>query len=113
MVSGLLERLPAGLIGDGRALWPPLELLVRRLLEPQVAITLGLAVTSFGFWQLLKRGLTRRMLIATVATVCCYLALTMLVVGSAWCMSCGIPGSTRIGCRPSFCYASRLAARAS
>jgi hypothetical protein len=79
----LLQRLPADLIGDGHAYWPPLERLLRRLLEPQVAITLILSVVSFVLWQLLKRGFTRRILCVTAITVCCYLALATLVVGSA------------------------------
>jgi hypothetical protein len=79
----LLERLPAGLFGDDPALWPPLEYVLRRIVEPQVAITLGLSILSFGFWQVLKRGVTRRILLVTAGAVSCYLALTGLVVASA------------------------------
>ena len=79
----LLARLPAGLFGDDTALWPPLECLLRRLAEPQVAITLGLSIISFGLWQVLKRGVTRRILLVTAAAVSCYLALSALVIASA------------------------------
>lgn len=79
----LLERLPANLIGNGQSLWPPLEHLLRRLLEPQVAITLGLSVISFGLWQLLKQGFNRRILLVAAGAVGCYLALTGIVIASS------------------------------
>ena len=46
----LLAHLPASLLGDDHALWPPLDpaAAARR---PQVAITLGLSIVSFGLWQ--------------------------------------------------------------
>ena len=64
-------------------LWPPLEYLLQRLAEPQVAITLGLSIISFGLWQVLKRGVTRRILFVTAAAVSCYLVLSALVIVSA------------------------------
>jgi hypothetical protein len=79
----LLERVPAGLFGDGPALWPPLEYVLRRLVEPQVAITLGLSIVSFGVWQLLKRGVSRRILLVAAGAVSSYLVLTALVIASA------------------------------
>lgn len=78
----LLERLPGNLIGDGHAYWPIVEHLLRRLFEPQVAITLGLSVISFALWQLLKRGVTGRIMWVTAAAVCAYLALSAFVIGS-------------------------------
>ncbi|HEY2840690.1 MAG TPA: hypothetical protein VGJ26_16155 [Pirellulales bacterium] len=78
----LLARLPDGLSLDDHALWPPLEYLLRVLIEPQVAITLGLSIASLAAWQFLKRGVTRQILVVTTAAVCCYLALTALVIGS-------------------------------
>jgi len=78
-----LERLPEGLFLDEHMLWSPLEYVIRRIIDPQVAITLGLSIVSFGAWQVLKRGVTRRILVVTVISVCCYLLLTALVIGSA------------------------------
>ncbi len=43
----------------------------------------GLSILSFGVWQLLKRGLTRRILLVTAGAVCCYLLLSAVVIGSA------------------------------
>jgi hypothetical protein len=79
----LLARLPAGLRIDDHIWWPPLERLLARLVQPQVAITLGLSIVSFGAWQLLKRGLTRRVLLVTAAAVVSYMLLISLVIGSA------------------------------
>ncbi|MES1213008.1 MAG: hypothetical protein ABUL64_00340, partial [Singulisphaera sp.] len=79
----LLARLPAGLRIDDHVWWPPLERLLARLIQPQVAVTLGLSIISFIAWQLLKRGLTRRILFVTAATVCTYMALISIVIGSA------------------------------
>ena len=93
----LLERLPASLLSDDHALWPPLEYLLQRLAEPQVAITLGLSIISFGLWQLLKRGVKRRILLVTAGAVSCYLALSALVIGSALVYIAGIPRFGRPG----------------
>lgn len=79
----VLERIPESLLGNDHALWPPFEHLLRRLLEPQVAITLGLSILSFGLWRVLKRGITPRILLVSAGAVICYLLLTALVVGSA------------------------------
>ena len=79
----LLARLPADLLLDDHVFWPPLEYVLRRLVEPQVAITLGLLIISFAAWQVLKRGLTRRILLVTAAAVVCYLVLLALVISSA------------------------------
>lgn len=78
----LLERLPAGLFLDRHALWSPLENVLRRIIEPQVAITLILSVVSFGVWQMLKHGMTRRALVVAAIVVVCYLALLTLVIAS-------------------------------
>src|SRR6476620_2086311 len=44
----LLQHLPADVLSEGQSLWPPLELVLRHVLVPQVAITLMLSVSSFG-----------------------------------------------------------------
>lgn len=79
----LLERLPSELSIDDHWLWPPLEELVRRLIDPQVAITLILSLVSFVAWQIIKRGLGRGALYVTAAAVGIYLLLTGWVIGSA------------------------------
>ncbi len=79
----LLARLPAGLHIDDHIWWPPLEHLLARLVQPQVAITLGLSIVSFAAWQLLKRGLTRRVLLVTAAAVLGYMLLITVVIVSA------------------------------
>ena len=79
----LLERLPESIEVESYGLWPPLEYAVQRLLDPQVAVSLGLSIISFAVWQLLKRGLTRRILLLTAAAVSCYLALSAVVIVSA------------------------------
>jgi hypothetical protein len=79
----LLERLPAGLLIDDHVWWGPVEHLLRRLVEPQVAITLGLSILSFAAWQLLKRGIDRRILFTAAIAVACYLILCAVVIGSA------------------------------
>ncbi len=79
----LLARLPVGLRIDDHIWWPPLERVLTRLIQPQVTITLGLSIVSFAAWQLLKRGLTRRILFVTAAAVCCYLAVLSVVIVSA------------------------------
>lgn len=79
----LLARIPETLIGDDHALWAPLEYLVRRIAEPQVAITLGLSILSFIFWVVLQRNIRRQLLIVTAGAVACYLALVAVVTVSA------------------------------
>jgi hypothetical protein len=79
----LLNQLPAGLINEDQAIWPPLAQLLRLLAEPQVFVTIVLSVISFGLWQLLKRGVTRRMLLVTAAAVSWYLVLSAVVIVSA------------------------------
>lgn len=79
----LLARLPENLLPDDGTFAPIVEGMLHRLFEPQVAVTLGLSVLSFIAWQLLKRGITRGMLIATVCAVTCYLTLAALVICSA------------------------------
>lgn len=78
-----LERLPDDLFLDGETLWQPLEQFLRVLIEPQVFITLVLSILSFGMWYFLRRGFTRRILVATTAAVSCYLVLTAIVIGTA------------------------------
>lgn len=78
-----LERLPDDLLLDGHTLWPPLERLLRLLVEPQMFITLALSVLSFGLWYFLRHGFTRRILLATTVAVGCYLVLTAFVIGNA------------------------------
>lgn len=80
----LLAGWPTVLLSDDdRRLWPPFEYVLHRLAEPQVAITLGLSIISFALWQVLKRGITRRILIVTTVAVSCYLLLSALVILSA------------------------------
>jgi hypothetical protein len=78
----VLARLPEALPTDERPWWPPLDALLRRVAEPQVAVTLGLSVASFTLLYVLRRGLSRRALYVPAAAVACYLALTAIVVGS-------------------------------
>src|SRR5689334_9045142 len=79
----IVARWPTLVLDDNHPFWTPLEYLLRRLAEPRVTITLGLSITSFILWQILKRGISRRILQVTTAAVCCYLALTALVILSA------------------------------
>ncbi|HEX3725887.1 MAG TPA: hypothetical protein VHV08_06575 [Pirellulales bacterium] len=87
----LLQRLPAGLVGEDHPLWPPLEHLVKRIVEPQVAVTLGLSIISFAAWQILKRGVTRRILVVAAGAVVAYLTLVAIVIGSALVYLAGRP----------------------
>src|SRR5262249_15852396 len=75
----LLSRIPENLLNGDYALWPPLDYVVRRIAEPQVAITLGLSILSFGFWVALKLGIRRPVLIVTAVVVAFYLTLVALV----------------------------------
>jgi hypothetical protein len=79
----LVARWPTFVLSDENQLWPPLEFLLRRLAEPRVTITLGLSIISFALWQVLKRGITRRILIVTATAVSCYLVLSALLILSA------------------------------
>jgi hypothetical protein len=80
--AAVLDRLsPAG---DLLRSWVGAERFAR--LEPlfsrQVAITLGLTLLSFGFWQLLQNGFTRRILWLAAVLVTVYLTLSGIVIGS-------------------------------
>ena len=79
----LLARVPDQLFNHDHGLWPPVEYVLHRLGNPQVATTLILSIISFGLWQVLKRGVTRRILLVTASAVSCYLVLTGLVIASA------------------------------
>jgi hypothetical protein len=79
----LLARLPDILPSHERPWWPPLDALLMRLADPQVAVTLGLSIASFAMLHTLRRGLSRRMLLLAATAVIVYLALTALVIGSA------------------------------
>src|SRR5258705_7876318 len=72
----LVARWPTFVLSDDQHLWPPLEYLLRRIAEPRVTITLGLSIISFTLWQVLKCGITRRVLIVTATVVSAYLVLT-------------------------------------
>src|SRR5262245_9082888 len=78
----LIDRLSPAM--ESLTPWVPAEWLarVRPLLSRQVVITLGMAVLTFGFWQLLQRGFTRRVLCLAVTLVTVYLVLVGIVVGS-------------------------------
>ncbi len=88
-----IERLPGNLPLDGQTLWPGAEQLLRRLIEPQMFITLSLSVLSFGLWYFLRRGFTRRILLATTAAVSCYLVMTAIVIGHGLVHLAGQPGA--------------------
>ena len=87
----LLEYLPDGRFLDGYRLWAPLKHLLLRLVEPRVAVALGLSVVTFGAWLLLKRGLSRRILLVAAGAVSCYLLLSALVAASALVYVAGQP----------------------
>src|SRR5882757_5552734 len=76
----LLHRWPTALLGDDHHFWRPFEYVLQRLADPPVAITLGLSIISFTLWQVLKRGITRRILAVTATAVVCYLVLSALVL---------------------------------
>jgi hypothetical protein len=77
----LLAQVPAELFHD-TFVGAPMQWLLRRLAEPQVAVALGLSVASFIMWLLCRRGLLPRVLFVAVFAVVCYLALAALVIGS-------------------------------
>lgn len=92
----LLASLPSNLsVGRGE-LWRPLDQALVRLLDPQVAITVLLAVASFALWRLLKQGLSRRILFFTAGAVTCYLALAAVVILSAFAFVAQHPSLWRI-----------------
>jgi len=78
-----LERLPESYLPDSGALWPPLQSLLQSLAQPQVFVTLALSIISFGLWYVLRRGFTRRIMLATTLAVGCYLLLAGIVIGCA------------------------------
>src|SRR5262245_5893132 len=53
----LLSQIPVNLLSEDHPLWPPLEYLVRRISEPQVAITLGLSILSFFLWIVFRQNI--------------------------------------------------------
>ena len=79
----LVEHLPTQLALDGQSHWPPVQWALNRIAEPQVAVTLILSILSFGLWQLLKHGVTRRVLVFLAGAVSSYLAVTAVVIVSA------------------------------
>ncbi|MBA3482239.1 MAG: amino acid transporter [Pirellulales bacterium] len=79
----VVEHLPTHLALEGKDHWPPLQWLLDRVFEPQVAVTLILSIFSFGLWQLLKHGVTRRALFVLAGAVSGYLAVTAVVIVSA------------------------------
>ena len=79
----LLTWLPQEYLKNDHGLWPPLEYLLHRLGNPQVAVTLALSILSFTIWRVMKRGISRRILLVTAAAVSAYLFLTAIVIISA------------------------------
>jgi hypothetical protein len=79
----LLTRWPDRLFQHDHKLWPPLERLIELLGTPQIAVTLIISILSFTLWQLLKRGVSRRLLVVTATALSCYLLLTAAVITSA------------------------------
>jgi len=78
----ILDRLPPlaesfhRWIGSDAAAW------LSPLFSRQVAVTLGMTVLSFAFWQLLQRGFTRTVLRLAAAVVSIYLVVVGIVVGN-------------------------------
>lgn len=87
----LLESLPAHDLAGDAGPWSPLARLIHRVLDPQVAITILLAVASFALWQFLKRGVTRKILYFAAAAVTCYLTLTAIVIVGGLIHACQRP----------------------
>jgi hypothetical protein len=79
----ILARIPDALPNAERPWWPPLDSLLIRLADPQVAIALGLSIASFALLFAFKRRLSRTMIYLTAAAVIGYLGLTAFVIGSA------------------------------
>jgi hypothetical protein len=81
--QALLARLPENLPTSDRPWWPPLDRLLLRLADPQVAVTLGLSIISFALLHAFRRGVTGRMMRIAAVAVVCYLALSALVIVSS------------------------------
>jgi len=78
----LLARLPQTFLGEDPASWSWWERAAALIMAPQVAVTLGLSIVSFGLWQLIKDGLSRRMLWTTALATLVYLTLVAIVIVS-------------------------------
>lgn len=78
----LLARLPQTFLGEDPASWLWWERAAALVMAPQVAVTLGLSIVSFGLWQLIKDGLSRRMLWTTALATFVYLSLVGIVIVS-------------------------------
>lgn len=78
----LLARLPQTFLGEDPTSWSWWERAAALVMAPQVAVTLALSVVSFGLWQLIKDGLSRRMLWTTALATFVYLALVAIVIVS-------------------------------
>lgn len=78
----LLARLPQTFLGEDPASWSWWERGAALIMAPQVAVTLGLSIVSFGLWQLIKDGLSRRMLWTTALATLVYLTLVAIVIVS-------------------------------
>jgi hypothetical protein len=74
-----VERLNLRRLATGSYFWP-LDQLLHRIAEPRVAVSLCLSMISFAVWQVLKRGVHRRVLALMAAAVLAYLALTGFVI---------------------------------
>lgn len=80
----LLAKLPQTFLGEDPASWSWWERGAALVMAPQVAVTLALSIVSFGLWQLIKDGLSRRMLWTTAIATFVYLALVAIVIVSGW-----------------------------
>ena len=78
----LLARLPETFLGEDPASWSWWERGAAMVMAPQVAVTLALSVVSFGLWQLIKDGLSRRILWTTALATLAYLGLVAIVIVS-------------------------------
>jgi hypothetical protein len=78
----LLARLPQTFLGEDPASWSWWERGAALIMAPQVAVTLALSIVSFGLWQLIKDGLSRRMLWTTALATFVYLSLVAIVIVS-------------------------------
>jgi hypothetical protein len=75
----LIARLHPERLAKGDYFWP-LNHLLQRIAEPRVAVSLGLSILSFTAWQILKRGVRRRILLLMAAAVLSFLALNGIVI---------------------------------
>ena len=80
----LLARLPQTFLGEDATSWSWWERAAALVMAPQVAVTLALSIVSFGLWQLIKDGLSRRMLWTTALATFVYLSLVAIVIVSGW-----------------------------